>query len=98
MGYPMALNLRKKLPESAKLIISELNQETVQRFLDETKDMGFVDVASTPREVSAKSVWFQVQRSRIFSSLCFLDRTSSSPCYLQVLMFGKFSLTRQTVS
>lgn len=56
MGYPMAVNLRRKLPKSAKVVIAELNQDTVHRYLEETRDAGPVEVASTPREVSERSV------------------------------------------
>ena len=56
MGYPMAINLRKKIPKESLLVISELNQEAVQRFLSETKDIGEVKVANTPREVGEQSV------------------------------------------
>lgn len=50
MGYPMAINLRKKLPKSSRLIISELNREAVRRFVEETKDVGEVIAAQAPRE------------------------------------------------
>jgi len=56
MGYPMALNLRRKLPKPTKIIISELNQDIVQSFVSETADFGLVEVASTARQVSAKAV------------------------------------------
>lgn len=56
MGYPMTLNLRKKIPNSAILVIAELNQDAVKRFLEETKELGDVIVPQSPREVAEKSV------------------------------------------
>lgn len=56
MGYPMALNLRRKIPKSFTLVILELNKEVIQRFVEETKEMGKVIVAKTPREVAERSV------------------------------------------
>jgi hypothetical protein len=56
MGYPMAVNLRAKIPKSATLVISELNPDTVQRFLNETKEYGPVKVALSPQEVAQQSV------------------------------------------
>ena len=56
MGYPMAINLREKLPDSAKLVVADLNQQAIDRFVDQTKITGNVEIASNPREVGKVSV------------------------------------------
>jgi hypothetical protein len=56
MGYPMSINLRKKIPKSPCLVILELNQERVKRFVDETKALGEVIVAQSLNEVAQQSV------------------------------------------
>ena len=52
MGYPMAQNLRKALPSSSTLVISELVQTQVNKFLLETSQFGPIKVASSPKEVA----------------------------------------------
>ena len=56
MGYPMAINLRRKIAHSSPLVISELNKTVVLRFVEETKGLGEVIVGKTAREVAEKSV------------------------------------------
>ncbi len=56
MGYPMAINLRKKISKSSQLVILELNEMVTARFVEDTKDIGEVIVAKSPREVAEKSV------------------------------------------
>ncbi|KAL8703016.1 MAG: hypothetical protein Q9201_003792 [Fulgogasparrea decipioides] len=66
MGYPMAQNLRAKIPESDTLIVHDQKREVTQRFKEEVgiaaagagaegKGKG-IEVAETPREVAEKSV------------------------------------------
>ncbi|KAL9594243.1 MAG: hypothetical protein Q9179_005481, partial [Wetmoreana sp. 5 TL-2023] len=65
MGYPMAQNLRAKIPESDTLIVHDQKREVTQRFKEEVgiaaagagaegKGKG-IEVAETPREVAEKS-------------------------------------------
>lgn len=54
MGYRMAKNLRSKLPTDSVLIVCEVVQSVLEKFVGETK--GLVRVASTPKEVSEQSV------------------------------------------
>ncbi|EEP75317.1 3-hydroxyisobutyrate dehydrogenase [Uncinocarpus reesii 1704] len=54
MGYPMARNLRAKIPESDTLVICDANPESTQRFVAEHSNQR-VEVASNPREVAEKA-------------------------------------------
>jgi 3-hydroxyisobutyrate/3-hydroxypropionate dehydrogenase len=54
MGWGMATNLRKKIPQNSKLVICELMESTRVRFVKETE--GLVEVANSPREVAEKAV------------------------------------------
>src|SRR6266536_3279709 len=56
MGYPIVVNFRKNISKSSSVAIAELNQDAVKRFVVETKELGDVIVAETPREVAKKSV------------------------------------------
>jgi 3-hydroxyisobutyrate dehydrogenase len=56
MGYPMALNLRRKIPHSARFLFSEVNTETVERFKIDSKEIGEVIQVKTPREISEQAV------------------------------------------
>ncbi|KAK5063039.1 hypothetical protein LTR84_005115 [Exophiala bonariae] len=63
MGYPMALKLRENMPKSHKLLISDVNDQVLSRFIRAVQDAaghaerGSVDVqiAENPREVAEKS-------------------------------------------
>ena len=54
MGYRMAQNLRSKLPADSVLVVCEVVQSVLEKFVGETK--GLVRVAHTPREISEQSV------------------------------------------
>lgn len=72
VGYNMARNLRAKIPASDTLIIRDVNEDSVKRFLAESREVarssgagaevGRVEVAENAREVAEKSV----------SIICFL--------------------------
>lgn len=51
----MALNLRKKIPESDTLTIFDVNTNSTKKFLDEAGGKG-VHIASDPKEVAQNSV------------------------------------------
>jgi hypothetical protein len=57
----MALNLRAKIPASDTLVVRDVNENTMWRFMKETKkcingNMVAVEVATNAREVAEKSV------------------------------------------
>ena len=54
MGYRMAQNLRSKLPAESEIIVCEVVQSVLKRFVGETH--GLVRVANTPKELSEQSV------------------------------------------
>lgn len=54
MGYRMAKNLRSKLPPDSVLVVCEVVQSVLEKFVSETK--GLVRVADTPKELSEQSV------------------------------------------
>jgi 3-hydroxyisobutyrate/3-hydroxypropionate dehydrogenase len=55
LGYPMAKNLRAKVPEADELCVCDTNPAVTENFLSEAKAMR-VQVAQSPREVAEKSV------------------------------------------
>jgi len=52
MGFPMAQNLRKRMPSSSRLIICEIDKSVVDKFLLETQPTDNISAASTPKEVA----------------------------------------------
>lgn len=56
MGFPMAQQLRAKMPASSTLIIREVVESQVTRFLDETKISGLIKVAESARAVAQQAV------------------------------------------
>ncbi|KAI9827200.1 MAG: hypothetical protein M1832_005337 [Thelocarpon impressellum] len=57
MGFPMAKNLRSKMPASDTLLIHDLNGEATRRFVDEAKASGgaAVEMTDSARELAEKS-------------------------------------------
>ena len=55
-GYPMAKNLRAKIPTTDEVFVCDTNASATNSFLGETRGMR-VQVAHSPREVAEKSVW-----------------------------------------
>lgn len=56
MGFPMAQQLRAKIPKSSTLIIREVVQSQVKRFLAETDAVGLIKVAQSARAVAEEAV------------------------------------------
>lgn len=50
----MAKNIHSKLPADSVLVVCEIVQPVLEKFVDETK--GLVRVATTPKEVSEQCV------------------------------------------
>ena len=55
MGYPMAQNLRRRIPRQARLIVREINESAVRKFLAETSPGDQIFKASTPKEVAEQA-------------------------------------------
>lgn len=55
MGFPMAQNLRRRIPKQSKLIVNEINKQAVEKFLAETKPGDNITTAETAREVAQQA-------------------------------------------
>ena len=56
MGFPMARNLRAKIPRSSRLVICDVVESQIKKFLLENEGVGETQVASSPREVAEQAV------------------------------------------
>jgi hypothetical protein len=56
MGYPMALNIRKKIPSSSKFYIYDVSKGALERFVAEAGSHGEVVIASSAKEVVDNAV------------------------------------------
>lgn len=56
MGFPMARNLRAKIPKSSTFIICEVVEAQIMKFLAENQSVGDIRVAATPKEVAEQAV------------------------------------------
>ncbi|WAO95328.1 Hypothetical protein NCS54_01294200 [Fusarium falciforme] len=54
IGYGMAANLRKKLPSSTTLHVFDINQEVIQRLINEFGSYGKIEVASSAKDLVSK--------------------------------------------
>jgi 3-hydroxyisobutyrate/3-hydroxypropionate dehydrogenase len=54
MGYPMAKNLRSKIPASSKLIVCEVVKQVRDQFVETTE--GEISTAENPQEVATQAV------------------------------------------
>ncbi|KAF8893404.1 6-phosphogluconate dehydrogenase [Infundibulicybe gibba] len=55
MGYPMAIQLRRKLPPTAEMFIFDLNEVILQHFISETAQFGRVYATESAREVAQQA-------------------------------------------
>jgi 3-hydroxyisobutyrate dehydrogenase-like beta-hydroxyacid dehydrogenase len=53
MGFPMAQNLHSKMPTGSRLIVCEIVEKTLKRFVVETEG---VETAADPKEVAERCV------------------------------------------
>jgi hypothetical protein len=61
-GYPMAQNLRSKVPEGDSMTVFDVNSKMLEQFVKEA-DPAKVTVAKGPREVAEKSVSSSIRRT-----------------------------------
>ncbi|KAI8680898.1 hypothetical protein NCS55_00338500 [Fusarium keratoplasticum] len=54
IGYGMAATLRKKLPSSTTLHVFDINQEVIQRLINEFGSYGKIEVASSAKDLVSK--------------------------------------------
>lgn len=57
-GYPMAKNLRAKIPASDKLIVHDVNEKAMRQFAEEatTANIGHVETTDNARTLAEQSV------------------------------------------
>lgn len=59
MGYPMAVNLRRKISNDIKIIINDVNKEALERYRTSMMDEhGPVEIASSAAEAIRTAVSF----------------------------------------
>ena len=56
MGYPMALNIRKKIPQTSKLYIFDISKAALEKFVEDTGSDVEVVIASSSKEVVDNTV------------------------------------------
>lgn len=56
MGYPMAVNLRKKMPRAHTLLICDISAAAIQRFRHEMADTGVIDTVQNAAEAIQRAV------------------------------------------
>jgi 3-hydroxyisobutyrate/3-hydroxypropionate dehydrogenase len=56
MGFPMASNLRKKIPKESTLYINDIDTTAVEQFLKEHDSYGPVKVFNSAKEITEHSV------------------------------------------
>lgn len=83
MGYPMALNLRKGLDPSYSLLICDVVDDAVVRFLRDSKEHGPVNVIRNGYQAASKAVCLAITVRNILTKKH--HRTLLSQCY-QTLM------------
>jgi 3-hydroxyisobutyrate/3-hydroxypropionate dehydrogenase len=78
MGFPMAANLRRKIPKESVLYINDVDIPAVERFVKEYSSVGPIEICSTAKEITDKSVL--AARIVIISGHNFLDCAERIPC------------------
>jgi 3-hydroxyisobutyrate dehydrogenase len=56
MGFPMASNLRKKIPRESTLYVNDIDQAAVERFVLEHESYGPVKVLPNAKAITEHSV------------------------------------------
>ena len=55
MGFAMAGNIRQKIPSSSTLYVYDVFQPTCERFVDEFKARGRVEIVKSPKEAASRA-------------------------------------------
>lgn len=73
-GYPMAKNLRARIPEGDSLTVFDVNRSSADKLKSDAPSAYTVHVAESPREVAEKSVRIPLWRMKdIVMSLIVLS-------------------------
>jgi len=71
MGYGMARNMREKVGKETTLVVCDLNQEAIDKFIAESSEHGPIEIVKNGFEAIQKAV------SRVMCASC--GRYSSEP-------------------
>lgn len=63
MGYPMAANIRKKMPSSSTFYIFDVSKAALERFVSEHGSAGEIVIASSSKEVVDNAVCSVILRN-----------------------------------
>lgn len=78
MGFPMATNLRRKIPKESVLYVNDVDKAAVERFVKEMGEVGPVKALDTAKEITEASVKTVITPSDAGCHL--LDRTERLSC------------------
>jgi hypothetical protein len=56
MGYSMAVNLRTRMDPSTTLLVCDVNQGAIEKFLKQMKGKGKIEVVKTGKEAASRAV------------------------------------------
>lgn len=74
MGYPMAANVRKKIPSDSTLFINDIDRSACEKFQAEYSSFGKVEILDTAREVANDAeVLFSIVPSAVDVRKVYLD-------------------------
>lgn len=74
MGYPMASNLRKKIPKGSTLYINDVNTAVVEKFVSEHSSYGPVKIVSSAKEITEKAdAIFSIVPKGVHVKMVYLD-------------------------
>jgi 3-hydroxyisobutyrate/3-hydroxypropionate dehydrogenase len=77
MGFPMASNLRKKIPKESVLYVNDVDKAAVERFVKELGEIGPVKALDTAKEITAASVSVALRHAELGRDL--YDRAEGVP-------------------
>ena len=79
-GYPMAKNLRAKIPDTDTLVVCDTNAEATERFVEDFDGGTEISIADTPKEVAQRSVHytclFYLSPPFLLMTFCSIDDLS----------------------
>jgi hypothetical protein len=56
MGYSMAVNLRTKMNPSATLLVCDVNEVAIEKFLKQMEGKGNIEVVKSGKEAASRAV------------------------------------------
>lgn len=71
MGFGIAMNVRKRLPPSSKLVVCELDKARRDEFIQQAKEHGVVENAETPKEIAERCVRLRQSNRYLYLTVDF---------------------------